>query len=95
MKLVLLPGLDGTGLLFEPLLRVLPSHRWLLRLLVSARAGSLQPPRVEYLNFWRIQLKVTTMSLVPNEIELFAIGAQPRLPTIPHGCRRRHTPWSL
>src|SRR4051794_30021183 len=26
MKLVLLPGLDGTGLLFEPLLRVLPSH---------------------------------------------------------------------
>lgn len=26
MKLVLLPGLDGTGLLFEPLLRALPSH---------------------------------------------------------------------
>jgi hypothetical protein len=25
MKLVLLPGLDGIGLLFEPLLRVLPS----------------------------------------------------------------------
>ena len=26
MKLVLLPGLDGTGVLFAPLLRVLPSH---------------------------------------------------------------------
>lgn len=26
MKLVLLPGLDGTGRLFEPLLRVLPFH---------------------------------------------------------------------
>jgi pimeloyl-[acyl-carrier protein] methyl ester esterase len=26
MKLVLLPGLDGTGLLFDPLLRILPSH---------------------------------------------------------------------
>lgn len=26
MKLVLLPGLDGTGLLFDPLLGVLPSH---------------------------------------------------------------------
>ena len=26
MKLVLLPGLDGTGLLFEPLVQVLPSH---------------------------------------------------------------------
>ena len=26
MKLVLLPGLDGTGRLFEPLVQVLPSH---------------------------------------------------------------------
>lgn len=26
MKLVLLPGLDGTGLLFDPLVQVLPSH---------------------------------------------------------------------
>src|SRR6266513_2778521 len=26
MKLVLLPGLDGTGLLFDPLLRVLPAY---------------------------------------------------------------------
>jgi pimeloyl-ACP methyl ester carboxylesterase len=26
MKLVLLPGLDGTGLLFEPLVQVLPTH---------------------------------------------------------------------
>ncbi len=26
MKLILLPGLDGTGILFEPLVRALPSH---------------------------------------------------------------------
>lgn len=26
MKLILLPGLDGTGFLLEPLVRALPSH---------------------------------------------------------------------
>ena len=33
MKLVLLPGLDGTGQLFEPFLRALPSH--LLSIIIS------------------------------------------------------------